>query len=105
MKIQSIFMAAMIACTMFIAPVEAADSININTATVEQLETVKGFGPKTASAIVAYRDAHGDFKAVSDLVNVKGIGEKTLERVRDALTVGGQDAEASRDGAEKAGNS
>lgn len=96
MKIKSVFMAAIVAAALLVAlPVTAADQININTATIEQLQEIKGFGPKTAEAIVAYRQANGAFMSVDDLVNVKGIGKKTLERVKDSLTIGKQDAEAT----------
>lgn len=102
MEIRAIFMAVLVAAAMLVAlPVTAADQININTATVEQLQEVKGFGPKTSAAIVAYRDAHGAFKSVDELVNVKGVGEKTLERVKDSLTIGKQDAEAADVGAKE----
>ena len=69
------------------APVVAAGKININTATVEELETLPHVGPKTAAAIVEYRKKH-PFKTVDELVEVKGIGEKTLERLKPLVTVG-----------------
>lgn len=92
MKIKSIFMATLFASTLLIGlPVQAADKININSATIEQLQAVKGVGPKTAAAIVAYRKANGDFDDVDDLENVKGIGEKKLKKIEDELTVGKSD--------------
>ena len=91
MKIKSMMMAILVACTLLVAlPVEAGDKININTATAEQLQSVKGIGSKTAAAIVAYRDAHGAFNSVDTLAEVKGIGEKSLMKFRDELTVGDQ---------------
>ena len=84
-------MATLVACTLFIAlPVEAGNKININTATVSELQSVKGIGPKTATAIVAYRDEHGTFSSVDDLEEVKGIGEKSLMKFKGDLTVGNQ---------------
>jgi len=62
--------------------------ININTATVEQLQTLPKIGPKTAEAVVEYRNTHGNFNSVEDLLNVKGIGEKKLELLRPLVTVG-----------------
>ena len=62
--------------------------ININTASQSQLETLPGIGPVKAAAIVAYRQEHGAFKSVEDLVKVSGIGKKTLENIRDQITVG-----------------
>jgi competence protein ComEA len=89
MKIKSMMMAILVACTLFVAlPVEAGDKININTATVSELQSVKGIGAKTAAAIVAYRDKHGTFNSVDDLEEVKGIGEKSLMKFKKELTVG-----------------
>ncbi len=69
-------------------PATAAGQVNVNTATAEQLQEVKGIGAKTAAAIVLYREAHGAFSSLDDLVNVKGIGARTLEKIRPYLTVG-----------------
>ena len=52
-----------------------------------ELQTVSGIGQKRAQDIIAYRDANGPFRSVDDLKNVSGIGEKTLEKLRDAFTV------------------
>ena len=67
----------------------AADvpQVNINTAGVEELTQLKRIGPKYAEKIVAYRDANGPFKSADELVNVPGIGPKTLEVNRDVITV------------------
>jgi competence ComEA-like helix-hairpin-helix protein len=61
--------------------------ININTATAELLEQLPGIGPKTAQRIVEYREAHGRFSSVDELMNVKGIGPKKLEQIRPLATV------------------
>ncbi len=67
----------------------AADTININTADADTIAVMmKGVGEAKAAAIVAYRNDHGAFKSVDDLVLVKGIGEKTVEINRDVVTVG-----------------
>lgn len=55
--------------------------VNINKADVAELETLKGLGVKKAQAIVDYRKANGDFKAVADLAHVKGIGVKMVARL------------------------
>lgn len=60
--------------------------VDINKATVEQLEQLPGIGHKTAEAIVKYREEH-PFKSVDELTNVKGIGQKKLERLRPLVTV------------------
>lgn len=65
----------------------AADKVNVNTASVEQLQSVKGFGSATAKAIIEFREEHGSFETVDDLVLVKGIGNKKLEKVSDQLSV------------------
>ena len=61
--------------------------VNINTASEAQLETLPGVGPATAKAIVEYRDKHGDFKKISDIKKVSGIGDAKFERIRDLITV------------------
>lgn len=61
--------------------------ININTATSEQLKTLNGIGDVKAQAIIDYRTEHGGFSSVDELINVKGIGEKTLEKIRAGVTV------------------
>lgn len=62
-------------------------TVNINTATAEQLMAIDGIGEKTAADIVAYREEHGAFDDVEELLNIKGIGEKKLEKWRDYLCV------------------
>lgn len=61
--------------------------LNINTATVEELQTLPGIGPQTAKKVVQYREEHGDFSSVDALTEVKDIGEKTLEKVKPYITV------------------
>ena len=61
--------------------------ININTASVAELMTLDGIGEVKAKAIVEYRTENGNFKSIDDLVLVSGIGEKTLEKNRDRITV------------------
>lgn len=64
-------------------------TVNINTADAATLDAaMKGVGPKSAAAIVAYRAKHGPFKSVDDLVNVKGIGPKAVEKNRANLSAG-----------------
>ncbi len=61
--------------------------VNINTATQEELETVKGIGPVTAARIISHREVNGSYKSVEDIAAVKGIGEKKMNRIKDGLTV------------------
>ena len=62
--------------------------LNVNTASSSELQELPGIGPKKAEAIVNYRKANGPFQVVDDLVEVKGIGQKTLEKLRPLITVG-----------------
>lgn len=63
--------------------------VNINTATAEQLQTLPNIGPKIAAQIISYRDEHGVFESVGELMNIPGIGEKKLEAIWDMVTTGG----------------
>ena len=65
----------------------SAGLVNINTADSETLQTLPGIGPALAGRIIDYRDAHGPFVALEDLLNVKGIGEVTLEKLRPLISV------------------
>ncbi len=62
--------------------------LDINQATAEDLAKLPGIGPRTAQDIVSYRQNHGPFKRVEQLMEVKGIGRKTFERIRDLVTAG-----------------
>ena len=62
--------------------------IDINTASVEELDEIKGVGPATAEKIVALRRERGGFASVEELLDVPGIGAKTLEKMRPQITVG-----------------
>lgn len=61
--------------------------IDINTADAAQLQTLNGVGPVTAQRIIDYRNEHGRFSSVDDLLNVSGIGAKTLEKLRAQAVV------------------
>jgi competence protein ComEA len=75
------------------APQDAADTkavgaaVNLNTASASQLEAVPGIGPKMAQRIVEYRQKNGAFKKIEELMNVKGIGEKSFLKLKAHITV------------------
>ncbi|MCP2030694.1 competence protein ComEA [Okibacterium sp. HSC-33S16] len=62
-------------------------TVNINTATSDQLEELPRVGPEMASRIIAWRDANGPFTVVDELMNVTGIGQKTFDALKELVTV------------------
>ena len=62
-------------------------AINLNTADMAELKTLHGVGPKTAQAIIDFRDTQGGFTSPDQLLAIKGIGEKTLAKMRDQIVV------------------
>jgi len=65
-----------------------ASIVNLNTASAAQLEGLPGIGAKTAQRILEYRQKSGGFKKIEDLMNVKGIGEKSFLKLKPHITVG-----------------
>jgi comEA protein len=65
-------------------------TVNINTADATQLALLPGIGPKAADSIIEYRKSAGDFTSIDDLVKVKGIGPKTMEKLRPYLSLKGE---------------
>ena len=68
------------------------ETVELNTATAAQLQTLPRVGERTAQRIIEYREEHGGFEKIEDLMNVRGIGEKTFLRLRPLVRV---DAPAS----------
>ena len=68
---------------------ESYGRVNINTATEKELTSIPGVGNVTAQRIVEYRKTHGKYYAVTDLLNIKGISESTLNKIMPYITVGG----------------
>ncbi len=64
-----------------------ADLININTATLEQLDALPGIGPTTAQKIIDYRTEHGPFQRIEEIKNVSGIGLVTFDKIKNLITV------------------
>ena len=69
------------------AKASASGPLNLNTATVSQLETLPGIGKSTAERILEYREKSGGFKKAEDLMNVRGIGEKSFLKLKPLVTV------------------
>ena len=65
---------------------DSGDKININTADVDKLSTLKGVGPATAQKIIDYREENGPFKNIDELKNVRGIGQKKFDSIKDKIT-------------------
>lgn len=61
--------------------------VNVNSANSAQLQTLNGIGPSKAQEILKYRKSHGGFKTVDELVNVKGIGPKTLQNIKTQVSI------------------
>ena len=70
------------------APPEPQGPVDVNTADAAALQTLSGIGPALAERIIAYRTEHGPFRSVEELLEVKGIGQATLEKFRQDVTVG-----------------
>ena len=66
----------------------ALAAVNLNTASKDELTSVKGIGPAKAQAILDHRKKNGSFKSVDDLKNVKGFGDKSVDAVRAELSIG-----------------
>ena len=65
----------------------AAAPVNLNTATAAQIATLPGIGPKAAERIIEHRQKNGGFKKIEELMNVKGIGEKSFLKLKPLITV------------------
>ena len=83
-------LATLVLAASLVMPAFAATPVNINKADATTIaKSLDGIGQSRAKAIVAWRDAHGPFKKVEDLSQIKGIGKNTLERNRDAIRFSG----------------
>lgn len=83
-------LATLVLAASFVLPAFAATPVNINKADASTIaKSLDGIGQSRAKAIVAWREAHGPFKKVEDLGQIKGIGKSTLERNREAIRFSG----------------
>jgi competence protein ComEA len=102
-----------LACLFSISPVLAATQsakgspasapaappmVNINTAAATELQALPGVGPATAARIIEYRQKNGPFKKLEELMNVRGMGEKTFLKLRPQLTIAAPKTDAARQG-------
>ncbi|HEU4938707.1 MAG TPA: helix-hairpin-helix domain-containing protein [Vicinamibacterales bacterium] len=81
------------------AKATASNPVNLNSASVAQLQTLPGIGASTAQRIIEYRQKNGSFKKIEELMNVKGIGEKSFLKLKPLITVAAD--KGDRAGAEK----
>jgi competence protein ComEA len=65
----------------------STEKVNLNTASLEQLQTLPGVGPEMAKRIVEHRTKIGKFTKIEEILNVKGIGEKRFQKMKDRLLV------------------
>ena len=65
----------------------SSNLININTADAKELEKIKGIGPALAGRIIDYRESNGAFKSVDEIKKVRGIGDKTFDKMKDQITI------------------
>ena len=85
----------LLATALLMASAWAAQPVNVNTATAAEIaENLKGIGLSKAQKIVEYREANGSFVHIDELVNVKGIGIKTVDQNRDLILLGNSDTPA-----------
>ncbi len=70
------------------AAAKSGDKININTASLEELQKLPRIGPQIAQRILDFRKENGNFKRIEDILKVRGIGEKVFEQLKDKITVG-----------------
>lgn len=68
-------------------PPSNSDLININTASLEELDSLPGIGPTIAQRIIDYREENGEFDSIEDIMNVSGVGPSTFEQIQDLITV------------------
>jgi len=70
------------------SPSAGEDLVNINTASIDELDQLPGIGETTAIRIIDYRTVNGPFATIEDIINVSGIGTATYEEIKDLITVG-----------------
>jgi comEA protein len=74
-----------------------ARTLDLNTAPIEELVRLPGIGPVLGERIIAYREEHGRFTAIDELLAVNGIGPKVLEEIREQVTIGAEEDRTAAD--------
>lgn len=74
----------------FLKMIKAESMVDINTAGIDELKMLKGIGEKTAQKIIDYRNKNGNFKNIEEIKNVKGIGDFTFNNIKDFISVEGE---------------
>ena len=64
-----------------------SQAVNVNTASIEELQAVRGIGPALAERIVEHRSANGNFESLDDLLEIRGIGSAKLEKIKSQITL------------------
>ena len=82
-------LACVVLISMLLVPIYllAGEKINLNTATLEELTILKRIGPKYAQRIIDYREAHGPFEKIEDIMKVKGVGQKTFNANKEVIAI------------------
>ncbi len=86
----AVVVVSVLATLLAVAADADAARLDVNKSSAQELEALPYVGPALAQRIVDFREAHGPFKSVDDLLKVQGIGEKILARLRDRVTVSGR---------------
>jgi competence protein ComEA len=76
-----------ISLILFLFTFTVLAKININTATKDELTTLKGIGEVKAEAIIKYREYYGGIRSIEELININGIGEKTIENIKNDIII------------------
>lgn len=89
-KARNGFLALLVVMSFAVLPAfaqESAQPVNLNSAGIEELSTLKGIGPVTAKKILDFRSENGPFQSIEQLKDVSGIGDSKFEKLKDQVTV------------------
>lgn len=86
--VTTVFLILILILILALPQARGEGKINLNTATVEELQTLEGIGKILAKRIVEYREENGPFERIEEIKRVKGIGNKIFEKIKDRITAG-----------------